>query len=39
MRMAAELIFGDRGEELLDAIKLSDVNVHDNELNDVQEEE
>lgn len=39
MRMAAELIFGDRGEELLDAIKLSDVNVHDNELKDVQEEE
>ena len=25
--------------ELLDAIKLSDVNVHDNELKDVQEEE
>tara|TARA_R100001463_G_scaffold49132_3_gene98748 strand:- start:1975 stop:2748 length:774 start_codon:yes stop_codon:yes gene_type:complete len=39
MKMAAELIFGERGSELLDAIKLSDVNVNDTSLKNVQEEE
>jgi len=39
MDMAGHLIFGDRADELLDAIKLSDVNVRDTVLKNVQEEE